>query len=134
MVNLSVVLLEFVLRGGTPNAQLMMSKYRQQSGHPGVYGLSSVFHPGYSLDQLARSAWQPHPRIHYATVSELVVALAPLGCEPVLIHTPNPRNPDHATLGVARLGVTLPSLPLDAAQALADAFHVAPNPYQRPRP
>lgn len=131
-VNLSVVLLEFVLRGGGPDVQRMIDRYEKDQQYPGVYGLSSIFHPGFTLDQLARSAWQPHTRIHYATVAELIAALGTLGYDLVLTPTPHPGNPDHATLSIGRQGVILTSMPRDAAQALVQAFHVAPNPYQRP--
>ena len=135
MIDLNVALLDFVVRGGTPDAQRFIARYAASVPHyPGVHGLSVTFHPGFTLAQLAWVAQLPHTQLHYATVAELRSALAQIGYEPVLIRTPNPANPDHCTLGVAvQGGTTLPSLPQDAAQALASAFHVTLNPYQ-PKP
>jgi hypothetical protein len=133
MIDLNVVLLDFVMRGGVPDAQLLVDTYVQSKANPSAYGVSAIFHPGFTLDQLAWAANQPHKQLHYATVAELRAALAPLGYEPVLVHTPSRTNADHATLGIARLGVkgVLQALPMDAAQALVAAFHQIVNPYRR---
>lgn len=131
MIDLNVVLLDFVVRGGTPDAGRFTQRYTPVRGYPGVYGLSVTFHPGFTLDQLAWVAQQPHTQLHYATVAELRVALAPLGYDLVLVRTPSRANPDHCSLSVAPSGGgAVPTLPLDVAQALTGAFHVTLNPYQ----
>ncbi len=132
MVNLSAVALAFAARGGQPTEANLVRGYGAFTPRPGVYGLSVVFHPGYTLDQLLRVAQFPHSRVGYATIAEVEMALTQAGYELVLTKTPTRKYVDHHTLGVAQGGVALRSLPADAARALTGVLHEIPNPYIAP--
>ncbi len=130
------VLQEIVLRGGNvkaPGARaLLQGKYEPDRAYTDVIGLSTVFREGASLDELARTARFPHPRISWSVVGRLIAQLTAAGYEPVLFVTPTALMPDHHTLAVARAGSGVPeqALPDAAADALIQAMHVEDNPYQ----
>lgn len=131
MVDLSLVVTDFVLRGGKSLAQDLQDNYRRSPQLPGV---SVLFHPGYDVDALARAGHFRHGSLTYATVAQLEQALAQVGYEMQLRSTPSANNPEHHSLLVAQNGNVFPDLPDAAAQALSQEFakNIVPNPYQQP--
>jgi hypothetical protein len=129
-------LAEIVVRGGNvhdPRArQTLQQAYQQHMSFPDVQGLSVVFRERASLDELARAAQLPYPKLSYSVISLLRAELRIAGYEMVLYITPSRRLPDHHTLAVATGGSTLPSLPLAAADALIRTLIVVDNPYRQP--
>jgi len=102
---------------------------------PGATGLSCLFRPGASLDDLAHEGSYPNPKLSYTTIGQLVNELASVGIgyTPVLFVTPTRTYPDHHTLAIARHGVIETTLQEDALDALIRALNVVDNPYQQPR-
>ena len=141
-VNLRFVsmLSEIVLRGGDfahPAARTgLRDQYRRANVHyPDVLaGLSCLFRPGASLDELAREGSYRNPKISVTIVQRLVTELATLGREPVLYITPVAGYPDHHTLAVAHSASIETSLSDDVLDALIRAMTIIDNPYQQKRP
>lgn len=131
------VLSEIVLRGGDfahPAARKgLKEQYRRVNAHyPDVRaGLSCLFRPGASLDELAREGAYRNPRISVAIIQRLIAELALNGYELVLYKTPVSGFPDHHTLAVARSGAVALVLEDDALDALIHAMTVVDNPYQQ---
>jgi hypothetical protein len=131
---------EIVLRGGDfahPAARKGLKQlYARPNAHyPDVHaGLSCLFRPGASLDELAREGAYRNPRISVAIVQRLVVELAADGFELTLYRTPVAGYPDHHTLAVARNGIVELALAESALSALIRAMTVVDNPYQRTGP
>lgn len=99
-----------------------------------LVGLSCLFRPGATLDELAREGAYRNPRISVAIVQRLVMELAAARYDLVLYVTPVTGYPDHHTLAVARSGVVERTLRDDALDALIHAMTVVDNPYQRKQP
>ncbi|HEX6543270.1 MAG TPA: hypothetical protein VF040_16055 [Ktedonobacterales bacterium] len=140
-VDLSQVslLAEIVLRGGNiidPRAQAIAREhYQEPNEHYQLeVGLSCLFRPGATLDELAREGTYPNSRLSVAIVQRLVDELAVIGCTPVLYVTPAPVAPDHHTLVFLRGGMLEAALQDDMLQALVRASTVVPNPYRRFKP
>lgn len=131
-------LTELIIRGGDlthSNApQFLMNGYTQYHNSPGVYGLSVVFHQGYTLDQLAKAATFPNGSISYSVIARIRAELAALGMgyDMVLWKTHSNTYADHHTLGITRNGQIETQLERIVANALINAFSVVPNPYKRP--
>lgn len=94
-------------------------------------GLSCLFRPGATLDELAREGAYPNVKLSVAIMQRLIVELALVGAEPILYVTPVAGYPDHHTLTVARGGVIELSLQDDSLDALIRAMMVVDNPYRR---
>lgn len=130
------VLQEILVRAGNvkaPGARTtLQARYEPDRVFPNVVGLSTVFREGASLDDLARAAQFPHPRISWSVVGRIIEELRLVGYELVLFVTPTALLTDHHTLAVARAGtgVVEQSLPDAAADALIRALHVDDNPYR----
>lgn len=136
-------LVEIVVRAG--DARDPRTRERMRNAYntpltlfPGAVGLSCLFRPGASLDELAREGAYPNPMLSYATVDRLQWELAQIGYHLVLFITPTHQFPDHHTLAVAKASgsgnvVELPitNAPLDALQRALVVVH---NPYQTPKP
>jgi hypothetical protein len=133
------LLSEIVVRGGDfahPDAR---SGLKVQYARPNVHyadvraGLSCLFRPGASLDELAREGSYRNPRLSVAIVQRLISELATAGCELLLYVTPVAGYSDHHTLAVARDGAIELTLGDDVLDALIRAMTVVDNPYrQRP--
>ncbi|MBF6590451.1 MAG: hypothetical protein IVW57_07950 [Ktedonobacterales bacterium] len=134
------ILSEIVLRGGDVAHPAARNGLKAQYARPNVHypdvraGLSCLFRPGASLDELAREGSYRNPKLSVAIVRRLIRDLATVGCEPVLYATPVAGYPNHHTLVVARSGVIEFTLRDDALDALIRAMTVVDNPYQRQRP
>jgi len=144
-------LVEIVLRAG--DAHDPRTRERMRTAYntpltifPGAVGLSCLFRPGASLDELAREGAYPNPMLSYATVDRLQQELGAVGYTLVLFITPTRQFPDHHTLAVTTISglgagpsgapggaieVPLTDAPLDA---LLRAVTVVHNPYQAYRP
>ena len=129
-------LAEIVIRAGdltkaTVKAELKAG-YGPFIGRPGVFGLSVVFHQGFDLDTLAKTAHFPNGKIGYSIIAHIQEELANLnaGYALVLFITPTRRYVDHHTLGITRNGQIETILADDAAEALLRAFIVVSNPYK----
>jgi hypothetical protein len=139
MVDLSQVsmLAEIVLRGGDFTDPRSRASLRLQYELPNANyadlaaGVSCLFRPGASLDELAREGSYPNARLSVAVVERLVHELAVAGRELALYITPVPRFPDHHTLVVLRNGVLETTLQDDALDALIRAMSTVNNPYRR---
>jgi hypothetical protein len=98
-------------------------------------GLSCLFRPGASFDDLAREGFFPNARLSAATIQQLVSELAIIECEPALYVTPViPRYPNHHTLVFFRSGMLELALQDDVLQALVRAMTIVSNPYQQQKP
>jgi len=142
LVDLSRIsaLTEIILRAGDASDQSahrsMQDAYvRPDPDYPGLVGLSTLFRPGASLDQLARAGAHVfrHRKLSYSVIARVQQEFGAVGYELVLYVTPNAQLADHHTLAVARAGSIQPALPDDAAEALIRALTVVDNPY-RPHP
>lgn len=139
MVDLSQVsmLAEIVLRGGDFTDPRSRASLRLQYELPNANyadlaaGVSCLFRPGASLDELAREGSYPNARLSVAVVERRVHELAVAGRELALYITPVPRFPDHHTLIVLRNGVLETTLQDDALDALIRAMSTVNNPYRR---
>jgi hypothetical protein len=87
-------------------------------------GLSCLFRPGASLDELAREGSYRNPKLRVGIVQRLVAELAIANCGLVLYVTLVASYPDHHTLVVARGGVLELTLRDDALDALIRAMTV----------
>lgn len=134
------VLSELVLRGGDfahPAARKsLMDQYARPNAHyPDVRsGLSCLFCPGASLDELAREGTYRNTRLSVAIVQRLIAELATVARELRLYVTPIPAYPDHHTLVVAQNGMIETTLAVDVLDALIRAMIVVDNPYRTKRP
>lgn len=132
-------LAEIVVRGGDiahPAARegLKVQYARANVHYPDVRaGLSCLFRPGASLDELAREGSFRNPKLSVAIVQHLIAELAAAGRELVLYVTPVASYPDHHTLVVARGGVLEVALRDEALNALIRAMTVVDNPYRQRR-
>lgn len=129
------VLSEIVLRGGDFTHPASRKSLKDQYARPNVHysdvraGLSCLFRPGASLDELGREGTYPNAKLSVAIVQRLIAELAGAGFEPVLYVMPIACYPDHHTLAVARGGVTAMTLQVEALDALIRAMTVVDNPY-----
>lgn len=107
MVDLSriSVLAEIILRAGDASDQSarksMQDAYtRPDPDYPGLVGLSTLFRPGASLDELARAGAHVfrHRKLSYSIVARIQQELGKTGYEPILYRTPNAQLTDHHTL------------------------------------
>lgn len=123
-------------KGPQGRANMQNAYVRPDPQYPGIVGLSTLFRPGASLDDLARAASQVlnHRKLSWSILQRLIRELTHAGYDLVLYITPNVDLPDHHTLAVAGAGVVQSTLPDAAADALIHALDVVDNPYRRPRP
>lgn len=129
------VLAEIVVRAGNarqPDARHIMQKayLAVDATYPDTIGISTLFRPDATLDELAREGSFPNAKISYSIVGRITAELTASGYELVLYVTPTAVMPDHHSLAVARRGQVLPQLPGDA---LLRALDTVDNPY-RSRP
>lgn len=132
------VLTEIVVRAGNarqPDARhILQNAYLAvDAAYPDTIGISTLFRPGATLDELAREGSFPNAKISFSIVGRIIAELAATGYGPVLYVTPTAVMPDHHSLAVARHGQVLPQLPDDAGDALLRALDTVDNPY-RTRP
>lgn len=99
---------------------------------PDAPGISVLFRPGATLDELARDGAFPHKRISFSVVGKIMEELGTAGYQLVLFVTPDPEHglPDHHSLAVAVGGTVEPNLSDEAADALLRALTVVDNPYR----
>ncbi|HEX5159621.1 MAG TPA: hypothetical protein VFW17_20595 [Ktedonobacterales bacterium] len=128
---------ELVLRGGnltdaraqeSARAQYLLSNNHYHDVH---VGLSCLFRPGASFDDLAQEGAYRNATLSVTVVQHLMDELAVIGCAPVLYVTPTLQYPDHHTLVFLRAGVLEVALAQDVVEALARAMMVVKNPHQR---
>jgi hypothetical protein len=131
------MLTEIVLRGGDFTDPRSRESLRMQYEQPNNYytdlaaGLSCLFRPGASLDELAREGSYPNARLSVAIVERLIDELAAVGCALTLYVTPILRFPDHHTLGVMHNGLLETTLRDEVLDALIHAMSIVSNPYRR---
>lgn len=132
---------DLIVRAGdvtAPPARAIMQRAytRGYRGRPALRlpGISVLFRPGATFDELAREGQFLNARLSYGPIAAIHSALAAVGYEPVLYVTPSLDLPDHHTLAVALASVIQPRLPDMAFDALRDALRVADNAYRRQRP
>jgi len=135
------LLSQLVLRAGNINDPRAQLAARDQYRRPNTsytdlkVGLSCLFRPGASLDDLAHEGLFPNARLSTATIQQLVSELATIGCNPALYVTPViPRYPNHHTLVFVRGGMLELTLQDDVLQALVRAMTIVSNPYQQQKP
>jgi hypothetical protein len=131
------LLTELVLRGGDvhdPRArEILQEQYtRVNRSYPDLsVGLSCLFRPGASFDELAHEGSYPNARLSVTITQRLHDELAAIGCELALYITPVPRFPDHHTLVVKRLGGVETTLRDEVLDALIRAMITVSNPYRQ---
>ncbi len=137
-VDLSAInpLAEIIIRGGdasAPNARRVMkgAYIRVDPSYPDAVGLSSLFRPGATLDELAREGSFPHQKLSFSVVGKIMQELAIAGFGLVLFVTPTAQFPDHHSLAVAKNGAVQQTLTDEAADALIQAMTVVDNPYMQ---
>ena len=134
------ILSEIVLRGGDFAHPSARKGLKEQYSRPNVHyadvraGLSCLFRPGASLDELAREGSYRNPKISVTIVQRLITEVAMVGCEPVLYITPVAGYPDHHTLAMMRSGIIEVALSDDVMDAMIRAMTIVDNPYQQKRP
>ena len=72
--------------------------------YPDTIGISTLFRPGATLDELAREGSFRNAKISYSLVGRIITELSAVGYELVLYVTPTPALPDHHALAVAQSG------------------------------
>lgn len=88
------LLSQLVLRAGNisdPRAQFTAREQYQRTNTNYTdlkVGLSCLFRPGASFEDLAREGFLPNARLSAATIQQPVSELATIGCEPALYATP----------------------------------------------
>jgi hypothetical protein len=131
------LLSEIVIRGGDFAHPAARRGLKVQYSRPNVHysdvraGLSCLFRPGASLDELAREGSYRNLKLSVAIVQRLSSELTTIGCELVLYVTPVAGYPDHHTLAVARSGMIELTLRDEVLDALISAMTVVDNPYQQ---
>lgn len=131
-------LTEIIVRAGNarqPDARRILQKayLAVDATYPDTIGISTLFRPGATLDELAREGSFSDAKISYSIVGRIITELSAVGYEPALYVTPTAALPDHHSLAVARGGQVLLQLPDDDGDALLRALDVVDNPY-RSRP
>jgi hypothetical protein len=132
-------LAEIVVRAGDMHAidaqQSLQAAYRRlMPAYPDAVGLSVLFRPGATLDELAREGAFPHAKLGVSVVDTIMRELRAVGYELVLFETPTAKYPDHHSLAVAVNGAIEQFLAAAAASALIRALIVVDNPYRARRP
>lgn len=140
-VDLSTVnqLIEIVVRAGDVHApdarKSLQDAYARRDvvKYPDAPGISTLFRPGATLDELALEGSFPHRRISFSVIGKIIAELAAAGFELVLFVTPAPEFglPDHHSLAVAQSGTVADILSDAAADALIRALIVIDNPYRQ---
>lgn len=131
------LLSEIVLRGGNISdsraQESARAQYKLPNGHYSDLrvGLSCLFRPGASFDELSHEGFYRNAQVSVTIVQQLIDELAIIGCEPVLYVTPVPQFADHHTLVFLRAGALELTLEQDVLDALARAMMIVKNPYQR---
>ena len=135
------LLSQLVLRAGNirdPRAQQAAREQYQRTNTNYTdlkVGLSCLFHPGASFDDLAREGLFPNAQLSAATIQQLTSELAIIGCELALYVTSViPRYPNHHTLVFFRGGMLELTLQDDVLQALVRAMTIVRNPHQQQKP
>lgn len=125
--------MEWVVRAGLATSRRLQDGYVAHTLVPGLYGFSVQFHPGLTVDDLARAGQFPNGQISVASDIDLAAAVAPLGYAIRLVRSPG--SGYHHTFAVLydASGTVLHTLPDDAAAALSRTFAQLPNPYRVPR-
>lgn len=129
------VLAEIIVRAGNARQsdarQILQKAYMAvDATYPDTIGISTLFSPGATLDELAREGSFRNAKISYSIIGRILAELSTAGYELVLYVTPTPALPDHHALAVARGGQVLLHLPDDAGEALLRALDTVDNPYQ----
>lgn len=132
------VLTEIIVRAGNARQsdarQILQKAYvAVDATYPDTIGISALFRPGATLDELAREGAFRNAKISYSIVGRILAELTAVGYELVLYVTPTPALPDHHALAVAQSaggGQVLLHLPDDAAEALLRALDTVDNPYR----
>lgn len=135
------LLSQLVLRAGNMSDPRAQQATRDQYRRPNTsytdlkVGLSCLFRPGASFNDLAREGFFPNARLSATTIQQLANELATIGCEPALYVTPvMPRYPNHHTLIFFRGGMLELTLQDDVLQALVRAMTILSNPHQQQKP
>jgi hypothetical protein len=124
---------EIVLRGGNLHDQRAQQVVRTQYARPNQHypdlqvGLSCLFRPGASLDELAIEGNYPNPNLSVTTVHRLTTELAKIQCTLALYVTPVPHFPDHHTLVFFRTTKVEKTLEDDVLDALVRAMTIVKN-------
>ena len=129
------ILTEIVVRAG--NARQSDARYILQkayvavdASYPDTIGISTLFRPGATFDELAREGSFRNAQISFSIVGRIIAELAAVGYELVLYMTPTAALPDHHSLAVGQGGTVLLHLPDDAGDALLRALDSIDNPYK----
>jgi hypothetical protein len=134
------LLSQLVLRAGNindPRAQLAAREQYQRTNTNYTdlkVGLSCLFHPGASFDDLAREGDYPNTNLSVTVLQRLIEELATINCEPVLYITPVSGFPSHHTLVFFRGGMLEQTLRDDVLSAIIRAMMIVKNPYQPKKP
>src|SRR5579862_6165539 len=123
------ILAEVIVRGGNANQHdartvLQHAYERPDELYPDVTGLSTLFRPQATLDELAREGQLPNAQLSWSLLGDLLREVAAVGYRLCLYRTPTPELQDHHTLAILRNGAVEPTLPDDAADALLRALRV----------
>lgn len=95
---------EIILRGGNLHDPRAQQETQKQYARPNRFyadlsvGLSCLFRPGASVDDLAIEGNYPNPSLSVTTISRLTAELATIRCSIRLYGTPVARYPGHHTL------------------------------------
>jgi len=116
-IDLSAInqLTEIVIRAGDLKAsqavQHLIQRYEPDDRYePMIYGLSTVFRQGASLDQLAKIYTFPNKKLSVSFINALINELAQVQHGLILYVTPTARIADHHTLAITYQGLPLVSL------------------------
>jgi hypothetical protein len=128
---------EIVLRGGNLHDLRAQQETRKQYARPNRFyadltvGLSCLFRPGASVDDLAIEGRYPNPSLSVTTVYRLTEELARIHCSMRLHVTPVAMYPDHHTLIFYRRAALETALEDDVLDALARAMTIVKNLHRR---
>lgn len=77
-----------MIRAGIATRDMLIAGYAEHKGVPGLFGFSVQYHPGATVDELARAAQFPNAQISFAPDTALGAALAVRGFRMRLVPSP----------------------------------------------
>lgn len=128
---------EIVLRGGNLHDPRAQQETQKQYARPNRFyadlqvGLSCLFRPGASINDLAIEGNYPNPSLSVTTAHRLMTELGKIQCSMELYMTPVAMYPDHHTLVFLRNAVLETTLAKDVLDALARAMTIVQNQYRK---
>lgn len=122
----------WVVRGGLAAPDNLRENYGEHSRVPGLFGCSTQYQPGRTIEELAAAGQFRNPRISYAANRDLIAVAKDLGYDLSFVRSPGRGYHHTMMVRLSSTGEMLQQLPADLALALSAAFRQMPNPARVP--